>query len=106
MRSGIKRTLLRSLRRYHEHLFIRTSRTVHISAVAIARHMFRQSFPGNFNPHSRRVTNGPTVFAIRRWLITTPDEFGFYRRLVVILNRGREVGDIGLVLGVLTLPKI
>src|ERR1700687_296270 len=87
-------------------LLVRPAGTLRVSAVAIAGYVFGQSFSGNLDPHSRRVTDGPAVFAIRLGLIATPDQFGFDRGLIVIFNRGCEVSDVGLMLGVLTLPEV
>src|SRR6266853_2506543 len=87
-------------------LVVRPPRAVRITTVAIARHVFRQSFSGNLDPHSRRVTDGPTVFAVRLGLIAAPHQFGLYRGLIVILNRGREVSDVGLMFRVLALAEV
>src|ERR1700686_987679 len=50
-------------------LLVRPTGTLRVSAVAIARHVFRQSFPGNLDPHPRGVADGPAVFAIRLGLV-------------------------------------
>src|SRR5579859_377387 len=84
-------------------LLVRPAGTIRIAPIAIAGHMFRQTFSGNFNPHSRRIANRPAVFAVCRGLVATPDQVGSHRRLVVILNRRREVRDVRLVLGMLAL---
>src|SRR6266849_1141016 len=87
-------------------LLVRPSWTVRVTTVAITGHMFRQPFSGNLDPHSRGVTNGPAIFAVRLGLVAAPDQFGFYRGLIVIFNRRREVSDIRLMFGVLTLPEV